>query len=96
MKPDNPTLWLWQQLDTLLSQSTLDSLHAGYKAQSERYNRAAKIRQTRRELHLYERAITTYGPDTSRYANLKKKIEGRKARLAALENEENVTSDDAE
>lgn len=91
MKPDNPTLWLWTQLETLLSEPTIAMLRQGYTEQSKRYNRAAQLRQARRELAVFERIITTYGPDTKQYQRYAKRIATRKAKIAKLDDEENVT-----
>ena len=87
---DTPTAWLWHQLDALLSDATLDDLRRRYDAYSHRYGLAGKIKQTQRELAWYEKAITTYGLDSTVYRRCAKMIATRKARIAKLQDEQNV------
>jgi hypothetical protein len=93
MKRDTPINWLWAQLETLLSDPTLDLLRKNYDAQKHQYDLAAKIRQARRELATFERIITTAGPDTPKYQRYAAKIARRKARIALLECENTVIDD---
>lgn len=89
-KLPTPLAYLWAELDTLLSDATIAELRRRVAAHTDRYNRAAKLRQAERELALYERIITTAGPDTVKYRRYAVKIERRKARIAALQDEETV------
>jgi hypothetical protein len=91
MKIDNPTLWLWNELEAILEPEELNELRSGFRRQSEAYNRAAKIRQVRRDLNLYERNVTACGPDTAQHKRYKERIAKRKDRLQRLLDEQNDT-----
>lgn len=86
-----PLTFLWSELDTLLSDATLAELRKRVAAHTDRYNRAAKIRQAERELDQFQRRITTKGPGSPAYMRLYRQIERRKARIKMLQDEENVT-----
>lgn len=87
-QPITPTAWLWQQLETRLLPDALAELRAGYKAQSDRYGRAAKIRQIKREISTFEKCIR-FGMRPDYYRG---RIAKRKARLAQLEADDASTT----
>lgn len=89
-KLPTPLAFLWSELDGLLSDATLAELRRRVAAHTDRYNRAAKLRQAERELATFERIITTAGPDTPKYKRYAVKIDRRRARIKALQDEETV------
>lgn len=84
---DNPTKWLWQQLDTLLDQETLKTLHTGFDEQYKRYTRVSKIRQCEYEIKLYTRNQQLYPVGSKQYDNYTVKLSRRMVRLAKLKSE---------
>jgi hypothetical protein len=86
-EPINPTAWLWQQLEMRLPSDMLAELRAGYKAQSDRYGRAAKIRQIKREIGTFEKCIR-FGSRPDYYRG---RIAKRTAQLAQLEADDAAT-----
>jgi hypothetical protein len=59
MRPKTPIAWLWTQLETLLSEPTLDLLRKNYAEQQHRYELAAKIRAKHRLITERERWTQT-------------------------------------
>jgi len=93
MKPNTPIAYLWRQLETLLSEPALELLRKNYDERKHAYERAAKIRQARRELANYQRMIVTKGPGTNAWIRLERKIASRLKRIKTLESEDNVIDD---
>ena len=90
MNSETPIAYLWRQLETLLSEPALDLLRKNYAAHKHAYERPAKIRGLRRELDTLCQCITTHSPNSPRYWRYAKKITRCRARIRALEDEENV------
>lgn len=84
---DNPTKWLWRQLDTILDVETLKTLHAGFDAQNKRYTNAAKIRQCEYEIKLFIKNQKLYPTTSRQYKTYTDKLDRRKARFIKLKNE---------
>jgi hypothetical protein len=83
----NPTAWLWQQLECILTPLQLAELRASWKVQSDRYGHAAKIHQVKREIASCELFVkTSIRPDYHQ-----KRLDRRKARLAQLEADDAAT-----
>ena len=82
MKEQSPVAWLWQQLATILPTQDYLDLQIGYQEQQRRYDRQSRLNTARRELALYERIVTTYGPDSQQHSRYKDKIACCKATIA--------------
>lgn len=88
-KLQTPLAYLWTELEGLLNDATIAELRRRVAVHTAAYNRAAKIRQAERELHVYEK-IVQYGYEDEKH-RLAPKIERCRARIKALEDEQNVT-----
>jgi len=87
---ETPINYLWRELDALLSDATLDDLRKRYDAHKHRYELTGKIRRAQRDLAMLEQRIVTKGPGTPRYKAIAAQIDRRRARIKALEDEQNV------
>jgi len=85
---DNPTKWLWIQLETMLDAETLTQLHAGFDKQSKKYTRTTKIRQTAYDIRLFTKNQKLYPVGSQQYLNYSEKLKRRMARLELLKTED--------
>ena len=84
-EPINPTAWLWQQLESLLTPLQLARLRQDFQAQQQRYNAAAQIRQAKREIALFERLQATCEPDSPKHQRLAERIATRRSKIERLQ-----------
>lgn len=84
---DNPTKWLWKQLDGILDSETLTALRQGFDEQYKRYALTSKIRQCEYEIRLYTKNRAIYPTGSKQYESYTTKLNRRIVRLAKLKSE---------
>lgn len=85
---ETPVRWLLREIEAHLTPLAYSDLLNHFEAHKRRYDRAALLRHTRRELALFEHNIKAHSPRSERYEQYKRKIAHRKEKIARLEAED--------
>ncbi len=86
-RPEQPLKWLLRELAQYLDGEALDTIQSDFEIVKRRYDTASKLRLAQKDLALYRRNQTLYGPDTARYKSYTVKIIRRLERIKKLEEE---------